>query len=100
MKISVALVAILLLQTALVTAVFADIHATSVGEGKAIDTNPLKLNCCSNCNFSFSGLYNCDDVVLNKCDPVCKSCTVMKTYPVKEYKCADTFLGICGPPCK
>ncbi|XP_047053364.1 Bowman-Birk type wound-induced proteinase inhibitor WIP1-like [Lolium rigidum] len=100
MKISSTLVIILLFQAALATVIFADVHATSVGEGKAVNINPGKLKCCSNCNFSFSGLYTCDDLVIKECDPICKSCDVVKTSPVKEYKCADTFLGICDPPCK
>uniref|UniRef100_A0ACD5VMC9 Uncharacterized protein n=1 Tax=Avena sativa TaxID=4498 RepID=A0ACD5VMC9_AVESA len=100
MKISSTVVVILLLlQAGLAMVIFADVHATSVGEGMAIDINPGKLKCCSNCNFSFSGLYTCDDVV-KKCDPVCKSCVVVKTYPLKEVKCTDTFIGICEPPCK
>ncbi|RLN21876.1 hypothetical protein C2845_PM07G03080 [Panicum miliaceum] len=72
----------------------------AVGESKGnMETNGGKLGCCTNCKFSFSGLYTCDGIV-SKCDPVCKVCKVVKKYPVKQFQCNDTFLGICGPPCK
>ncbi|KAM3346231.1 hypothetical protein ACQJBY_020669 [Aegilops geniculata] len=103
---SSALMVIMVLQAALVMGIFilpdmcnGDVHATSVGEGKAIDVNPGKLRCCSNCNSSFSGLYTCDDVV-KICDPVCKRCAVVKKNLVKEFRCTDTFLGVCENPCK
>ena len=60
-----------------------------------METNGGKLGCCTKRNFS-SGLYTCDDIV-SKCDPVCK---VVEKYPVKQFQCTDTFLGVCGPPCK
>ncbi|BAA99380.1 putative wound-induced protease inhibitor [Oryza sativa Japonica Group] len=94
------LLVILAVQAALIMGIFAAVaKENAVGESKAIDINPGQLKCCSNCNFSFSGLYTCDDIV-KKCDPVCKKCAVVKTYPVKMFKCTDTFLGMCGPPCK
>jgi len=61
-----------------------------------METNGGKLGCCTKRNFSFSGLYTCDDIV-SKCDPVCK---VVEKYAVKQFQCTDTFLGVCGPPCK
>uniref|UniRef100_A0A0E0MQZ2 Bowman-Birk serine protease inhibitors family domain-containing protein n=1 Tax=Oryza rufipogon TaxID=4529 RepID=A0A0E0MQZ2_ORYRU len=88
------LLVILAVQAALIMGIFAAVaKENAVGESKAIDINPGQLKCCSNCNFSFSGLYTCDDIV-KKCDPVCKKCAVVKTYPVKMFKCTDTFLGI------
>ncbi|TVU22080.1 hypothetical protein EJB05_31757 [Eragrostis curvula] len=94
------LLVILVLQAVLVMGIFAAVaKENAVGESKAIDINPGQLKCCTNCNFSFSGLYTCDDVG-KKCDPVCKKCAVVQTYSGKQYKCTDTFLGMCGPPCK
>jgi len=77
------------------------VDAAAVGESKGnMESNGGKLGCCTKCSFSFSGLYTCDDIV-GKCDPVCKVCTVVKKYPVKQFQCTDTFLlGMCGPPCK
>jgi hypothetical protein len=57
----------------------------AVGESKAIDINPGQLKCCTNCNFSFSGLYTCDDVKKD-CDPVCKKCVAVQTYSGKMFK--------------
>ncbi|KAF0918435.1 hypothetical protein E2562_023582 [Oryza meyeriana var. granulata] len=92
---------ILVLQAVLVVGIFAAVaKENALGENKGNrETNGGKLKCCSNCNFSFSGLYTCDDIV-KKCDPVCKSCAVVKTHPVKMFQCTDTFLGMCGPSCK
>ncbi|KQK02540.1 Bowman-Birk type wound-induced proteinase inhibitor WIP1 [Brachypodium distachyon] len=97
MKSSTVMVICLVLQAALAIGTLADNH-TPFEESKAIDINPGKLGCCSSCNFSFSGLYTCDDLV-KKCDPVCNKCAVVKTYPLKQFRCVDTFLGICDPPC-
>ena len=59
--------------------------AAAVGESKGnMETNGGKLGCCTKCSFSCSGLYTCDDIV-GKCDPVCKVCTVVKKYPVKQF---------------
>ncbi|XP_066313932.1 Bowman-Birk type wound-induced proteinase inhibitor WIP1-like [Miscanthus floridulus] len=94
------LLVILCLQAALVMGIFAAVaKENAVGESKAIDINPGQLKCCTNCNFSFSGLYTCDDV--NKdCVPVCKKCVAVQTYSSKtSFKCTDTFLGMCGPKC-
>ncbi|CAO2185492.1 unnamed protein product [Urochloa humidicola] len=99
---SSALLVILVLQAVLVMGIFAAVakENAAVGESKGNrETNGGKLGCCTNCNFSFSGLYTCDDIV-SKCDPVCKVCKAVKKYPVKQFQCTDTFLGICGPPCK
>ncbi|KAG8053546.1 hypothetical protein GUJ93_ZPchr0001g30910 [Zizania palustris] len=94
------LVILAVVHAVLVVGIFAAVaKENAVGESKVIDINPGQLKCCSNCNFSFSGLYTCDDVG-KKCDPVCKSCAVVKTYPAKLFRCTDTFLGMCGPPCK
>ncbi|CAO2174477.1 unnamed protein product [Urochloa humidicola] len=96
------LLVILVLQAVLVMGIFAAVakENAAVGESKGnSETNGGKLGCCTKCNFSFSGLYTCDDIV-SKCDPVCKVCKVVKKYPVKQFQCTDTFLGICGPPCK
>ncbi|XP_062197188.1 Bowman-Birk type wound-induced proteinase inhibitor WIP1-like isoform X2 [Phragmites australis] len=95
------LLVILALQAVLVMGIFAGVaKENAVGENKGNrETNGGKLKCCTSCNFSFSGLYTCDDIV-NKCDPVCKSCVVVKKHPVKQFQCTDTFLGMCGPPCK
>ncbi|XP_037408895.1 Bowman-Birk type wound-induced proteinase inhibitor WIP1-like [Triticum dicoccoides] len=87
------LMAIMVLQAALVMGIFpgmcnSDVHATSLGESQVIDINPGRLGSCANCNFSFSGLYTC------------KSCAVVKKYPVMEFRCTDTFLGVCEPPRK
>ncbi|KAL6627505.1 hypothetical protein ACP70R_031231 [Stipagrostis hirtigluma subsp. patula] len=94
------LLVILSLQAVLVMGIFAAVaKENAVGEIKAIDINPGQLKCCTNCNFSFSGLYTCDDVV-KKCDPVCKMCVAVQSYTgCKQFRCADTFLGMCGPPC-
>ncbi|XP_052140815.1 Bowman-Birk type wound-induced proteinase inhibitor WIP1-like [Oryza glaberrima] len=92
------LMVILVLQAVLVMGIFAAVAKENESKGNT-ETNGGKLKCCSSCNFSFSGLYTCEDVV-KKCDPVCKSCAVVKTHPVKKFKCTDTFLGMCGPPCK
>ncbi|KAL6627507.1 hypothetical protein ACP70R_031233 [Stipagrostis hirtigluma subsp. patula] len=93
------LLVILVLQAVLVMGVFAGVaKENAVGESKAVDINPGKLKCCSNCNFSFSGLYTCDDLV-PKCDPVCKKCVVVQVRGAKPQKCADTFIGMCGPKC-
>ncbi|KAL5227970.1 hypothetical protein ABZP36_016235 [Zizania latifolia] len=92
----------LVLQAVLVMGIFAAVakENAAVGENKGNrETNGGKLKCCRNCNFSFSGLYTCDDVV-KKCDRVCKSCAVVKTHSAKLYQCTDTFLGMCGPACK
>ncbi|KAL6848240.1 hypothetical protein ACP4OV_022368 [Aristida adscensionis] len=68
-----------------------------VGESKAIDINLGQFKWCSNCNF-FSGLYTCDDVV-KKCDPVCKTCVAVPCYTgCKQFRCADTFLGMYVRP--
>uniref|UniRef100_A0A0D9UWE7 Bowman-Birk serine protease inhibitors family domain-containing protein n=1 Tax=Leersia perrieri TaxID=77586 RepID=A0A0D9UWE7_9ORYZ len=95
------LMVILVLQAVLVMGIFAAVSKeNAVGENKGNrETNGGKLKCCSKCNFSFSGLYTCDDIV-KKCDPVCKSCAVVKTHPTKMFQCTDTFLGMCGPSCK
>ncbi|PVH39234.1 hypothetical protein PAHAL_5G461300 [Panicum hallii] len=58
----------------------------------------VSSKCCANCNFSFSGLYTCDDVKKD-CDPVCKKCVAVMAYSGNKFKCTDTFLGICGPKC-
>ncbi|GJN05918.1 hypothetical protein PR202_ga23595 [Eleusine coracana subsp. coracana] len=71
----------------------------AVGESKAIDISPGQLKCCTNCNFSFSRLFTCDDIT-KKCDPACRKCAVVNTYSGKQFKCTDTFLAMCGPPCK
>ncbi|WVZ72115.1 hypothetical protein U9M48_020626 [Paspalum notatum var. saurae] len=97
------LLVILCLQAALVMGIFAAVAkenaaAAAVGESKAIDINPGQLKCCTNCNFSFSGLYTCDDVKKD-CDPVCKKCVAVKTYSGNKFQCTDTFLGVCGPKC-
>ncbi|RCV24494.1 hypothetical protein SEVIR_5G087800v4 [Setaria viridis] len=93
------LLVLLCLQAALVMGIFAAVaKENAVGESKAIDINPGQLKCCTNCNFSFSGLYTCDDVKKD-CDPVCKKCVAVKTYSGKKFKCTDTFLGMCGPKC-
>ncbi|CAL4965004.1 unnamed protein product [Urochloa decumbens] len=93
------LLVLLCLQTALVMGIFAAVaKENAVGESKAIDINPGQLKCCTNCNFSFSGLYTCDDVKKD-CDPVCKKCVAVKTYSGKKFQCTDTFLGMCGPKC-
>ncbi|KAI5004330.1 hypothetical protein ZWY2020_031573 [Hordeum vulgare] len=75
-----------------------DVHTTSNGEGEAIDINPVKLPCYTNCTSSFSGLYASDDVV-NTCDHVCKRCVVMKKYTVIEFTRTNSFLGVRGSPC-
>ncbi|KAF8724539.1 hypothetical protein HU200_020796 [Digitaria exilis] len=94
------LLVLLCLQAVLVMGIFAAVakENAAVGESKAIDINPGQLKCCTNCNFSFSGLYTCDDVK-KVCDPVCKKCVAVKTYSGKMFKCTDTFLGMCGPNC-
>nr|CAB3472351.1 unnamed protein product [Digitaria exilis] len=93
------LLVLLCLQAVLVMGIFAAVaKENAVGESKAIDINPGQLKCCTNCNFSFSGLYTCDDVK-KVCDPVCKKCVAVKTYSGKMFKCTDTFLGMCGPNC-
>ncbi|PUZ57876.1 hypothetical protein GQ55_5G464700 [Panicum hallii var. hallii] len=94
------LLALLCLQAALVMGIFAAVakENAAVGESKAIDINPGQLKCCTNCNFSFSGLYTCDDVKKD-CDPVCKKCVAVMAYSGNKFKCTDTFLGICGPKC-
>nr|AAL01253.1 wound-induced protease inhibitor [Tripsacum dactyloides]AAT40088.1 WIP1 [Tripsacum dactyloides] len=95
MKSSPLLVLILCLQAALVMGVFAALaKENALGESKAIDINPGQLKCCTNCNFSFSGLYTCDDVKKD-CDPVCKKCVAVGN----KFQCTDTFLGMCGPKC-
>ncbi|GJN05919.1 hypothetical protein PR202_ga23596 [Eleusine coracana subsp. coracana] len=94
------LLVILVLQAALIMGIFAAVaKENAMGESKAIDINPGQLKCCTNCNFSFSGLYTCDDLVAKKCDPVCKKCVAVQTKAGKKYKCTDTFLGMCGPKC-
>nr|AAT40089.1 WIP1 [Zea perennis] len=102
MKSSPHLVLILCLQAALVMSVFAALaKQNALGESKAIDINPGQLKCCTNCNFSFSGLYTCDDVKKD-CDPVCNKCVVAvhASYSGNnKFKCTDTFLGMCGPKC-
>nr|AAL01258.1 wound-induced protease inhibitor [Zea mays subsp. mays]AAL01261.1 wound-induced protease inhibitor [Zea mays subsp. mays]AAL01262.1 wound-induced protease inhibitor [Zea mays subsp. mays]ACJ63045.1 wound-induced serine protease inhibitor [Zea mays subsp. parviglumis]ACJ63103.1 wound-induced serine protease inhibitor [Zea mays subsp. parviglumis] len=102
MKSSPHLVLILCLQAALVMGVFAALaKENALVESKAIDINPGQLKCCTNCNFSFSGLYTCDDVKKD-CDPVCKKCVVAvhASYSGNnKFKCTDTFLGMCGPKC-
>jgi hypothetical protein len=71
-----------------------------LGENKATRRpTAAGSKCCTNYNFSFSGLHTCDDIV-KKCDPICKVCSAVKTPAGKRYQCTDTFLGICGPPCK
>ncbi|XP_025817538.1 LOW QUALITY PROTEIN: Bowman-Birk type wound-induced proteinase inhibitor WIP1-like [Panicum hallii] len=93
------LLVLLCLQAALVMGIFAAVaKENAVGESKAIDINPGQLKCCANCNFSFSGLYTCDDVKKD-CDPVCKKCVAVMAYSGNKFKCTDTFLGICGPKC-
>ncbi|KAL6848241.1 hypothetical protein ACP4OV_022369 [Aristida adscensionis] len=94
------LLVILCLHAVLAMGIFAAVaKENAVGESKAaVDINPGKLKCCSNCNFSFSGLYTCDDLVL-KCDPVCKKCVTEHMHGAMPKKCTDTFLGMCGPKC-
>ncbi|KQK03610.1 Bowman-Birk type wound-induced proteinase inhibitor WIP1 isoform X2 [Brachypodium distachyon] len=109
MKSSTLMVILLVLHAVLVMGIFAAVaKENAVGESKGNrETNGGKLRCCSSCNFSFSGLYTCDDVV-KKCDPVCKKCTAVRgskakhnpSKPKKLFQCTDTFLGVCGPPCK
>nr|ACJ63104.1 wound-induced serine protease inhibitor [Zea mays subsp. parviglumis] len=102
MKSSPHQVLILCLQAALVMGVFAALaKENALVESKAIDINPGQLKCCTNCNFSFSGLYTCDDVKKD-CDPVCKKCVVAvhASYSGNNmFRCTDTFLGMCGPKC-
>ncbi|GJN05911.1 hypothetical protein PR202_ga23587 [Eleusine coracana subsp. coracana] len=96
------LLVILVLQAVLVMGIFAAVakENAAVGDNKGNrETNGSKLKCCTNCNFSFSGLYTCDDIV-KKCDHVCKVCSAVRTPAGKRFQCTDTFLGICGPPCK
>ncbi|KAL6627506.1 hypothetical protein ACP70R_031232 [Stipagrostis hirtigluma subsp. patula] len=94
------LLVFLCLQAVLVMGIFAAVakENAAIGESKAVDINPGQLKCCTNCNFSFSGLYTCDDVK-SKCDPVCKKCAVVQIRGAKLHKCTDTFIGMCGPKC-
>nr|AID57240.1 wound-induced serine protease inhibitor-1 [Zea mays] len=100
MKSSPHLVLILCLQAALVMGVFAALaKENALVESKAIDINPGQLKCCTNCNFSFSGLYTCDDVKKD-CDPVCKKCAgaVHASYSGNNnYRGSYTFLAVFGP---
>nr|AID57236.1 wound-induced serine protease inhibitor-1 [Zea mays] len=100
MKSSPHLVLILCLQAALVMGVFAALaKENALVESKAIDINPGQLKCCTNCNFSFSGLYTCDDVKKD-CDPVCKKCVdaVHASYSGNNnYRGSYTFLVVFGP---
>nr|AID57235.1 wound-induced serine protease inhibitor-1 [Zea mays] len=100
MKSSPHLVLILCLQAALVMGVFAALaKENALVESKAIDINPGQLKCCTNCNFSFSGLYTCDDVKKD-CDPVCKKYAdaVHASYSGNNnYRRSYTFLVVSGP---
>nr|AID57241.1 wound-induced serine protease inhibitor-1 [Zea mays] len=100
MKSSPHLVLILCLQAALVMGVFAALaKENALVESKAIDINPGQLKCCTNCNFSFSGLYTCDDVKKD-CDPVCKKSVgaVHASYSGNnKYRSSYTFLAVFGP---
>ncbi|TVU22078.1 hypothetical protein EJB05_31765 [Eragrostis curvula] len=96
------LLVILVLQAVLIMGIFAAVSKEKlvVGENKGNrETNNGQLKCCTNCNYSFSGLYTCDDIV-KKCDPVCMVCSAVKTPAGKRFQCTDTFLGVCGPTCK
>ncbi|KAG2595937.1 Bowman-Birk type wound-induced proteinase inhibitor WIP1-like [Panicum virgatum] len=83
-----ALLALLVLQTVLISA--------TVAKSNGVGTSAAKKACCSTCT-SWSGVYTCDDL-LTKCAATCKNCAAVPTDKGTRYRCRDFLPEGC--PCK